>query len=157
MKFVAQSLIAVVLFSSSTAPQAYGLEYSDPYYFECSISGAVDKVDVVNFTVNFLNFLSSKSQKTKTQKLEYKKLKVEEKKLRDSLSVYTSDVKCESLRVDQWLLIREDRLDALKTAEEYIVKMMQKYPFTSIQCFKNGIPKEVNGINPVCPKGFKKI
>ena len=75
----------------------------------------------------------------------------------ESFQSYNSDVNCLSLTVSQWLSIREDRLNALKTAEEYIIKMMQKYPFTTIQCFKNGIPQDVNGINPVCPKGTKQI
>lgn len=158
MKFVAKSLIAVVLFSSSNAPQAYGLEYSEPYFFECvRIEDSSKKAQYAQFTVNFLKLTAFKNPKTKKEKLEHQKIKAEGRVLQESFSVYNSDVRCESLRVDQWLSIREDRLAALKTAEEYIVKMMQKYPFTTIQCFKNGIPLDVNGINPVCPKGFKQI
>lgn len=157
-KRVAKSLIMVVLLSSFTVSPSYGLDNSDPYFSECyRIGDLAKKVEYGQFTVNFAVFVASKSQKTKKQKLEHQKFKIEEKKLRESFNVFNSDVKCESLRVDQWLSIREDRLNALKTAEEYITKMMQKYPFTTIQCFKNGIPQDVNGINPVCPKGFKRI
>jgi hypothetical protein len=158
MKRVAKSLILVVLLSSFTVSPSYGLDNSDPYFSECyRIGDLAKRAEYGQFTVNFAMFVASKSLKSRKQKLEHQKLKVEEKRLRESFVIYNSDVRCESLRVDQWLSIREDRLDALKTAEEYIVKMMQKYPFTTIQCFKNGIPKDVNGINPVCPKGFKKI
>ena len=158
MKRVAKYLIMAVLLSAFTASPSYGLDYSDPYFSECDRTGYLTKkVEYGQFTVNFAMFIASKSLKTKKQKLEHQKLKVEEKKLRKSFSVYNSDVRCESLRVDQWLSIREDRLDALKTAEDYITKMMQKYPFTTIQCFRNGIPQDVNGINPACPKGFKKL
>ena len=158
MKKVAKYLIMVVLLSSFTVSPSYGLDDSDPYFSECyRIGNLAKRVEYLQFTNNFLMFVVSKSLKTKKQKLEHQKLKIEEKKLRESFNIFNSDVKCESLRVDQWLSIREDRLNALKTAEEYITEMMQKYPFTTIQCFRNGIPQDVNGINPVCPKGFKKL
>ncbi len=158
MKRVAKCLIMAVLLSAFTVSPSYGLDNSDPYFSECyRIGDLVKKVEYSQFTVNFAMFIASKSLKTKKQKLEHQKLKTEEKKLRESFNIFNSDVKCESLRVDQWLSIREDRLNSLKTAEEYMIKMIQKYPFTTIQCFKNGIPQDVNGINPVCPKGFKKL
>jgi hypothetical protein len=158
VKKVAKYLIMVVLLSSFTVSPSYGLDDSDPYFSECyRIGNLAKRVEYLQFTNNFLMFVVSKSLKTKKQKLEHQKLKIEEKKLRESFNIFNSDVKCESLRVDQWLSIREDRLNALKTAEEYITEMMQKYPFTTIQCFRNGIPQDVNGINPVCPKGFKKL
>jgi ribosomal protein L33 len=155
MKRIAQSLITAVLLSSLTLLPANGLEYSDPNYSECSQKGSV--MLYAQFVFDFSKFTTSKNPKTKKQKLEYKKLSAEQKRLVESFQVYNSDVNCFSLTVSQWLSIREDRLNALKTAEEYIIKMMSKYPFTKIQCFKNGIPQDVVGINPVCPKGFKQI
>lgn len=158
MKRIAKSLVTVVLLSSLAVPPSYGLDYSDPYYSECfRIGDLVKRTDYVNFYFNFVQFVGTNSQKTKKQKLEYKKLLVEQKKLLGSFNTYNSEVSCGPLTVSQWLSIREDRLNALKTAEEYIIKMMSKYPFTTIQCFKNGVPQDVVGINPVCPKGFKQI
>jgi len=157
MKRIAKSLITAVLLSSLTLPPANGLEYSDPYYSECSRLGSVGQVDALTFVVDFNEFLINKSQKTKKLKMEYKKLLVEKKKLEESFRVYLSNVGCATLTVDQWLSIREDRINSLKTAEEQMIKMMQKYPFTTIRCFKSGIPQDVKGINPVCPKGTKQI
>jgi len=82
---------------------------------------------------------------------------VEKDKLVKSVRAYNSDIGCESLTVDQWLSIREERLSLIKTAEAYIVKMMQKYQFTEIKCYQKGIMQSVIGINPVCPKGSKQI
>jgi hypothetical protein len=158
MKRIAKSLITALLLSSLTLPPSYGLDNSDPYFSECARIGDLGKRTVyANFYVDFVQFVGTNSQKTKKQKLEYKKLLVEQKKLLGSFNTYNSEVSCGPLTVDQWLSIREDRLNALKTAEEYIIKMMQKYPFTTVQCFKNGIPQDVRGINPVCPKGTKQI
>ena len=157
MKRIAKSLITVVLLSSLTLPPANGLEYSDPNYSECSQKGKGSVILYGSFAIDFSKFINSKNPKTKKQKLEHKKLLAEQKKIKESFQSYNSDQNCLSLTVSQWLSIREDRLNALKTAEEYIIKMMQKYPFTTIQCFKNGIPQDVNGINPVCPKGTKQI
>ena len=158
MKRIAKSLVTVVLLSSLAVPPSYGLDNSDPYFSECfRIGDVVKRTNYANFNVNFAQFVGTNSQKTKKQKMEYKKLLVEQKKLLGSFNTYNSEVSCGTLTVDQWLSIREDRLNALKAAEEYITKMMRKYPLTTIQCFKNGIPQDVNGINPVCPKGTKQI
>ena len=165
MKLNAKSLIIVVLLCSSTIPPAYGLEDSDPYYKECygysGLPGLVEKqskmTEYLIFSADFANFTDSKRPKTQKQKIEHKKLVVEKDKLVKSVRVYNSDIGCESLTVDQWLSIREERLSLIKTAEAYIVKMMQKYQFTEIKCYQKGIMQRVIGINPVCPKGSKQI
>ena len=165
MKLNAKCLILVVLLCSSTIPQAYGLEDSDPYYKECygysGLPGALEKIskitEYLNFSADFANFVNSKRPKTQKQKMELKKLVVEEDKLNKLVGVYGNDMGCESLTVDQWLSIREERLSLIKTAETYIVKMMQKYQFTEIKCYQKGIMQRVIGINPVCPKGSKQI
>ena len=158
MKRIAKSLVTVVLLSSLAVPPSYGLDNSDPYFSECfRIGDLVKRTDYANFYVNFAQFVGTNSQKTKKQKLEYKKLLVEQKKLLGSFNTYNSEVSCGPLTVDQWLSIREERLSLIKTAEEYIVKMMQKYQFTEIKCYQKGIMQRVIGINPVCPKGSKQI
>ena len=165
MKLTAKSLITVLLLCTSTIPQAYGLEDSDPYYKECyGYSGLWAPferqskiIKYLNFSADFADFADSKRPKTQKQKLEHKKLVVEKDKLVKSFRAYNSDIGCESLTVDQWLSIREERLSLIKTAEEYIVKMMQKYQFTEIKCYQKGIMQRVKGINPVCPKGSKQI
>jgi hypothetical protein len=158
VKLIAKTLFTSVFLSTFIISPAFSLESSDPNFRECSRYESLQKeVLYINFVVDFAQFISSKNLKTKKQKLEHKKLLVEQKKLRESVQVYGSDVACESLTVSQWLSIKEDRNNSLKTAEEYITKMMQKYPFTTIQCFKNGIPQDVRAINPVCPKGTKQI
>ena len=165
MKLTAKSLIIVALLCSSTIPPAYGLENSDPYYKECygysGLTAVLDKqlkiLEYVTFSADFANFVDSKRPKTQKQKIEHKKLVVEKDKLVKSVRVYNSDIGCESLTVDQWLSIREERLSLIKTAEAYIVKMMQKYQFTEIKCYQKGIMQMVIGINPVCPKGSRQI
>jgi hypothetical protein len=165
VKLNAKCLIIVVLLCSSTIPPAYGLEDSDPYYKECygysGLMGVFEKqskiIEYVTFSADFANFVDSKRPKTQKQKMELKKLVAEGDKLNKSVRVYGTDMGCESLTVDQWLSIREQRLSLIKTAEEYIVKMMQKYQFTEIKCYQKGIMQRVKGINPVCPKGSKQI
>jgi hypothetical protein len=165
MKLAAKSLITVLLLCTSTIPPAYGLEDSDPYYKECyGYSGFLapfekqaKMIEYSTFSADFANFADSKRPKTQKQKLEHKKLVVEKDKLVKSVRAYNSDIGCESLTVDQWLSIREERLSLIKTSEDYIVKMMQKYKFTEIKCYQKGIMQRVIGINPVCPKGSKQI
>ena len=165
MKLTAKSLIIVALLCSSTIQPAYGLEDSDPYYKECygysgpmALSEKSFKIlEYVNFSADFANFVDSKRPKTQKQKMELKKLVAEGDKLNKLVRVYGAHMGCESLTVDQWLSIREERLSLVKTAEEYIVKMMQKYQFTEINCYLKGIMQRVKGINPVCPKGAKQI
>jgi hypothetical protein len=165
MKLIAKSLVTVLLLCSSTMPQAYGLEDSDPYYKECyGYSGLWAPferqskiIEYLTFSADFVNFVDSKRSKTQKQKFEHRKLVVEKDKLVKSVRAYSSDIGCESLTVDQWLSIREERLSLIKTAEVYIVKMIQKYQFTEIKCYQKGIMQRVIGINPVCPKGSKQI
>ena len=158
MKFVAKSLVTAVLLSSLTVSPSYGLEPSDPNFSECSRSGDKDKKsEYATYYGVFMKFLSSKSPKTKKQKSDYQKLILERDNLSRSIKKFSGDVQCPIFTVDEWLAMREQRLNFLKTAEEYIVKTMQKYPITTIQCFKNGILQDIKGINPVCPKGFKKV
>jgi hypothetical protein len=114
-------------------------------------------VEYLIFSANFANFTDSKRPKTQKQKLEHKKLVAEKDKLVKSVRAYSSDIGCESLTVDQWLSIREERLSLTKTAEAHIVEMMQRYKFTEIKCYQKGIMQKVIGINPVCPKGSKQI
>lgn len=165
MKLIAKSLITFLLLCSLTIPPTYGLEDSDPYYKECyghsGLSPTLERqskmVEYLIFSADFANFTDSKRPKTQKQKIEHKKLVVEKDKLVKSVRVYNSDIGCESLTVDQWLSIREERLSLIKTAETYIVKIMQKYQFTEIKCYQKGIMQRVIGINPVCPKGSKQI
>lgn len=165
MKLTAKSLMIVTLLCSSTISQAYGLEDSDPYYKECygsselppGLGKQIKVLEYGNFSADFADFVNSKRPKTQKQKMELKKLVVEGDKLNKLVDVYGSYMGCESLTVDQWLSIREQRLSLIKTAEEYIVKMMQKYQFTEIKCYQKGIMQRVKGINPVCPKGSKQI
>ena len=158
MKLIAKTLFTSIFLSTFIISPAYSLEANDPNFRECSRYESLQKkVIYISFVVDFAQFISSNNPKTKKQKIEHKKLLVEQTKLRESVQVYGSDVLCESLTMSQWLSIKEDRNNSLKIAEEHIIKMMQKYPFIVVQCFKKGIPQDVRGISPVCPKGTKQI
>jgi len=151
MKFVAKSLIIVVLLSFSTLTPSYGLEPSDPNFFECERTNASAKYN--KFVQNFQKLTLQRP----TSKLYKQKVLVQDgKKIMSAIESF-AEIQCGSFSVVQWESIKQDRINSQSKAGELLNRMMKKYPFTTISCFKNGIPQDITGINPVCPKGFKQI
>ena len=151
MKFVAKSLIIVALLYFSTLSPSYGLEISDPNFSECEKTNANVKYN--KFVQNFQKLALSRS----TSKPYKQKVLVQDAKKMMSAIESFADIQCGSFSVVQWESIKQDRINSQSKAGELLNRMMKKYPFTTISCFKNGIPQDITGINPVCPKGFKQI
>jgi hypothetical protein len=161
MKLIAKSLITFVLISSLTVPAAQGLETSDPNFIECKKTNWLDA-----FHPNFQTYLNNylplqlnlvKYSLKKPSKKQLKVLNSDKLKVKSAMEIISSSVNCESLTTDQWASIKQDRINSQSNAEKLMISMIQKYPFTTISCFKNGIPQEITGINPVCPKGTKQL
>jgi hypothetical protein len=169
MKLIAKSLITFVLISSLTIPAAHGLETSDPNFIECNKTNLDPLVPVsldplvpsryftyfdkyLPLYINLVNYSLKKASRKQQKVLNSDKLKV-----KSALDTYSSTIQCESLTLTQWESIKQDRINSQSNADKLLISMIQKYPFTTISCFKNGIPQKVTGINPVCPKGTKQL
>ena len=151
MNFVVKSLITAVLLSSLTVSPSYGLEPSDPNFSECEKTNV--NANYNKFVQNFQKLALSRS----TSKPYKQKVLVQDGKKMMSAIESFAEIQCGSFSVVQWESIKQDRINSQSKAGELLNRMMRKYPFTTISCFKNGIPQNITGINPVCPKGFKKV
>lgn len=157
----AKSLIIFMLLSSLTIPPAHGLGSSDPNFIECKKTNWLDAFhpSFQTYLGNYLPFQVNllKHSLKKPSKKQQKVLNSDKSKVKSAMETLSSSVNCESLTTDQWESIKQDRINSQSNAEQLLISMIQKYPFTTISCFKNGIPQEVTGINPVCPKGTKQL
>ena len=106
------------------------------------------------FSAKLANFDFDNTVKNKQKR---QALKVEKSKLNQAINALSSKVECSTITTDQWDSIKDDREKSQKNGEDLILQLMKKYPLITINCFKNGIPKEIIGLKPLCPKGFKQI
>ena len=153
--------MVTLLLMINSAPQSLALDSNESNFSECEstnyspFNGKLNNlIEYITFSAKLGDFDFDNTAKNKQKR---KALVVEKKKLNAAISALSSKVECASFSQEQWAQIKEDRINSQKNGEDLILKLMNKYPLVTINCYKNGIPREITGLKPLCPKGFKQI
>jgi hypothetical protein len=68
--------------------------------------------------------------------------------------------RCDLLNAKSWKSIKSDYSKTITKANKELKRIVIKYKLQksiNLTCMKNGVLKEISGIDPKCPKGFKEL